>query len=73
MMKVLEGIGAFHAGLIEGYVMGYFLEGRAEAAEAIARAYKSEAGQAVVWANGSPRSFEAQPWKALWEMGQKMP
>ena len=69
MNRALEGIGAFHAELIENYVRGFFLEGRGEAAAAIARAYRTEAGQAVVWANGSPRPFEGAVWRALWEMG----
>jgi hypothetical protein len=69
MMKEVEGLGAFHAELVEAYVRGYFMEGRAEAAAAIVRAYRTEAGQAVLWANGSPRRFEAGPWRALWEMG----
>ena len=69
MKKALEGIGAFHAGQIEWFVVAHFAEGRMEAAAAIARAYRTEAGQAVLFANGSPRPFEGAPWRALWEMG----
>ena len=72
MNRALEGIGAFHAELIENYVRGFFLEGRGEAIEAIARAYRTEAGQAALWANGSPRAFEAGPWPTLWRMGMEM-
>ena len=69
MKKALEGIGAFHAGQIEWFVVAHFDEGRMEAAAAIARAYRTEAGQAVVWGNGSPRALEGRVWMALWEMG----
>ena len=72
MEKVLAGIGAFHRELIESFVRGFFLEGRLEAAAAIARAYRSEEGQAVLWENGSPRAFESSPWFELLEMGKKI-
>ena len=72
MKKALEGIGAFHAAQIEWYVVAHFAEGRAEAAEAIARAYRTEAGQAALWENGSPRAFEGAVWRALFWMGMEM-
>lgn len=71
-MKVLEGIGSYHAELIEWYARAHFNEGRAEAIQAIAKAYKSEEGQAALWKNGSPLRGEGAPWSELWKIGSAM-